>query len=920
MTGATPPASLDQAPAGATPPASLDQALASATPPASLDQALAEIGRLHELADVNAQSALLHAMRASALEQDVQRRAAQVRTIRASTSWRLTSPLRAAVFLMTRGPRAAGRIAGVVAKDGVGAAAAQMQRLLRRLLPQRARRPDPAILEGYARKPDAAAPAILAPRVLIVAELSLLQCAKYRVWQKQAHFARLGTACTVLDWNNIEACRSALQTHALAIFYRVPGFADVLSLIEEANRLGVASVWEADDLIFDQGHYEANRNLDTLDPALRREVLAGVALFRTAMLACDRTIASTAALAERMQEAGAGPTTVIENALDAETIEAAAAARARPRPSGGAVVIAYGSGSKAHDIDFTMAAPALAEVLARRPAVRLRLIGDLTLPAVLLPYAERIERLAATGYVAYLGLLGEADISIAPLEATAFNDAKSNIKFIEAAMLGLPSVCSGRANFRTVIDPGANGFLADDDAAWLEALLRLVDDAGLRQRLGQAALATVLGRYDPEIVARQQVAPLTAGLDQQTQPALRVLAVNIYFAPVSYGGATIVAEQMARRLHARPDTDMFVFTSREDASAQYTLRRYDWESVPVIAVRLPSHDVIAEFDNPELATVFADVLRAVQPDVVHFHCVQNLGAGLLRLCQELALPYVVTLHDAWWLCARQFMVMANDSYCFQTRIDLNVCEACVPGALHLRQRFKILMQALSGAALVLSPSESHRQLYLANGLDPARVLVNHNGIRMPERPRRRQAGSVLRFGYVGGVSGLKGYHLIRKAFERIAASNYELLLVDNTLNLGFSTIDTAEWRVAGTIRTVPAYDQAGLDDFFDGLDVLLFPSQWKESFGLIVCEALARDVWVVVTEGVGAAEFVVDAENGTVIPLINDPRPLREAVQALLAAPGRLAGHVNRHKGRLHTYDAQAEALHGMLKRAVSLP
>ncbi len=894
----------------------------SGSVPASLDEARREIDRLHELAEVNAQSALLHAMRASALEMDVQRRAAQVQIIRTSTSWRVTFPIRAAAYLLTKGPRAglrtARRVAGVVAKEGMGEAAAKVGRRLRSLAPKRARRPDPAIRDSYARKPGPAAPAILAPRVLIVAELSLPQCAKYRVWQKQAHLSLLGTDCTVLDWNNIEACRSALQTHALVIFYRVPGFADVLSLIEEAKRLQVTSFWEADDLIFDLGHYQANRNLDTLDPALRREVLSGVELFRAAMLACDRTIASTAALAERMQEAGAGPTTVIENALDAETVRAAEAVRARPRPQGGAVVVAYGSGSKAHDIDFTMAAPALAELLRRRPEVRLRLIGDLTAPAALLPHADRIERLAATGYVAYLGLLGEADISLAPLEATAFNDAKSNIKFIEAAMLGLPSVCSARANFRSVIENGANGFLADDDDAWLDALTRLVDDPALRRRLGEAARATVLGRYGPEIVARQQVAPLTAGLDRRTRPALRVLAVNIFFAPISYGGATIVAEQMAQRLQARPDTDMFVFTSRGDESAQYMLRRYDWDGVPVIAVRLPRHDVISEFDNPEMAVVFADVLRAVQPDVVHFHCVQNLSAGLLRVCQDLALPYVVTLHDAWWLCARQFMVMENDSYCFQTRIDLNVCEACVPGALHLRQRFKILMQALSGAALVLSPSESHRQLYLANGLDPERVLVNHNGIRMPERPRRRQAGDVLRFGFVGGISGLKGYHLIRKAFERIAASGYELLLVDNTLNLGFSTIDTAGWRVAGTIRTVPAYDQAGLDDFFDGIDVLLFPSQWKESFGLIVCEALARDVWVVVTEGVGAAEFVVDGENGTVIPLVNDPRPLREAVEALLAAPERLAGHVNRHKALLNTYDAQAEDLHGMLERAVS--
>ena len=138
--------------------------------------------------------------------------------------------------------------------------------------------------------------------------------------------------------------------------------------------------------------------------------------------------------------------------------------------------------------------------------------------------------------------------------------------------------------------------------------------------------------------------------------------------------------------------------------------------------------------------------------------------------------------------------------------------------------------------------------------------------------------------------------------------------MDNTLKLGFSSIDVTEWRVAGRIETVPAFSQDNLDDFFDGIDVLLFPSQWKESFGLIVCEALARDVWVVVTAGGGAAEFVVPGENGTVIPLVNDPAPLQAAIEALLADAPRLLNHVNPHKALLTTYDQQAEELHGMLQ------
>ena len=883
-----------------------------------------EVERLRRLQRVNAQSAMLHAMRASALELDVQRRAQQVDIIRSSTSWRLTAPLRGLVRLVTQGPavtiRAGGEAARLLARRGAAGAANHTVNRLRRAAARLASRRGRAKAKAnpYVLPASVPAASILAPRVLIIAELSLPQCAKYRVWQKQAHLELLGHACTVLDWGNADACRSALQTHALAIFYRTPGFESVLALVAEAKRLRVTTYWEADDLIFDIDRYRENRNLDTLDPALKAEVLAGVPLFRRAMLACDRTIASTAGLADAMRAMGAGATLVIENALDRETIEVAAQVRQRPRPARDTVVIAYGSGSKAHDVDFQAAAPALAAVLRGHAQARLRLIGEVQLPAELLGLSAQVERWPATGYAAYLGVLGEADISIAPLEDTPFNDAKSNIKFLEAAMLGLPSVCSPRAAFRTAVEDGVTGFLAADTAEWQDALTRLVVDAGLRARVGQAALGAVSARYAPARIAETQARALVAGLDARTRPGLRVLAVNIFYAPVSFGGATIVAEEMAERLHARPDTEVVVFTSRE-GSSQYQLTRYAHDGLAVIATALPAPNVISEFDNPEMAAVFADVLAAVEPDVVHFHSVQRLSAALLRTCQAAGIPYAVTLHDAWWLCARQFMVRGDDSYCFQTRIDVAVCEACLPGARHLGERLDMLLQGLEAADLLLSPSEAHRRLFLANGLSPERLVVNQNGIRLPSRPRRRSGGPALRFGYVGGISGLKGFHLVRAAFEATLARDYVLVIVDNTLKLGWSSIDVRDWEVAGRIEVVPAFDQAGLDAFFDGIDVLLFPSQWKESFGLIVCEALARDVWVVVTEGGGAADFVTDGENGTKIPLVNDPRPLQAAVEQLLAMPERIIGHTNPHKGRIVGYAHQAEELHGML-RSIARP
>ena len=466
---------------------------------------------------------------------------------------------------------------------------------------------------------------------------------------------------------------------------------------------------------------------------------------------------------------------------------------------------------------------------------------------------------------------------------------------------------------------GETGFLADDEAAWFAALDRLAGDAALRARLGEAARALAHARYAPEAIAREQVAGLLAPHEAPRGPArLRVLMANVFYAPRSYGGATIVVEQMARRLHAMPDTEVVVVTSLDAEGAAPAVARYVQDGITVFALPVASSDVIAAYDDPACAREFGYVLDAVRPAIVHLHSVQGLGATIATACRDRAIPYVITLHDPWWLCARQFMVTGQGRYCFQKHIDLHVCEACLPGATHIKVRLDLLRCVLDGAALLLSPSAAHRALYLAQGIAPERIVVAPNGVRLPERQRAgAPARTVIRFGYVGGDEAVKGYPLLQLAFAALSRTDWELVLVDNTLNLGFASIDAADWQLGGQVRIVPAYTQETMDAFFEGIDVLLFPSQWKESFGLTVREALARDVWVITTDGGGPAEAVTEGVNGTIIPLDGQHHGLKHAIEALLNAPERLAGYRNPHRGDVFGYDTQAVQLAALLASVV---
>ena len=89
-------------------------------------------------------------------------------------------------------------------------------------------------------------------KVAIIGEMSIPQCKKYRVTQKQEMFKALGIPCSVTSWTDYEEAKKQISLASVVIFYRVPAFDSVMALINECRRLRIKTYWDVDDLIFDE--------------------------------------------------------------------------------------------------------------------------------------------------------------------------------------------------------------------------------------------------------------------------------------------------------------------------------------------------------------------------------------------------------------------------------------------------------------------------------------------------------------------------------------------------------------------------------------------------------------------------------------------------------------------------------------------
>lgn len=130
-------------------------------------------------------------------------------------------------------------------------------------------------------------------------------------------------------------------------------------------------------------------------------------------------------------------------------------------------------------------------VRAALPGVRLTLCGSSPPPAVQALAADDVE---VTGWVASTApYLDRARVSIAPLRYGAGVKGKIG----EAMVHGLPVVTTGIGAEGMGIEDGGHALVADDPAAFADAVVRLHADAALWERIAAAGRAHVAGRLSP---------------------------------------------------------------------------------------------------------------------------------------------------------------------------------------------------------------------------------------------------------------------------------------------------------------------------------------------------------------------------------------------------------------------------------------
>lgn len=92
------------------------------------------------------------------------------------------------------------------------------------------------------------------------------------------------------------------------------------------------------------------------------------------------------------------------------------------------------------------------------------------------------------------------DIGINPLPDDEFTRGKCGFKIVQYMALGIPSVVSPVAANAEILEDGKQGFWANNEKEWVEKLSLLIQNAALRQKMGQAARQRAENKYSIDAV------------------------------------------------------------------------------------------------------------------------------------------------------------------------------------------------------------------------------------------------------------------------------------------------------------------------------------------------------------------------------------------------------------------------------------
>ncbi len=354
---------------------------------------------------------------------------------------------------------------------------------------------------------------------------------------------------------------------------------------------------------------------------------------------------------------------------------------------------------------------------------------------------------------------------------------------------------------------------------------------------------------------------------------MRILQVTHQYPPHHVGGVELITQALSNHLTHFGHT--VAVLTRAPVQTQQT-----FDERGVIVHRLPeaaskAARFVATFADISTLNIATQVIKQFKPAVVHIQQLMGFPSALVSVFDEHHIPYVISLHDYWFVCANAQRI-TNDTHqvcdgphgdncgrCMLARTGLPTFASSLVMPIATR-RNRALQQVIGHARAVIANSQFVLDWFGTQGFDTRAWSLARYGLDRPNAFARSHASHPFRVAYVGGLAWQKGVHVLIDAFNALPHDAELCIAGDETAFPDY----VAQLKTVATHPGIRFVGRQTRDDVWRLLgesDVVAVPALWHETSSLIAQEGLAAGCYVLAARMGAIGEAITDNTHGRLI-------------------------------------------------------
>lgn len=274
-----------------------------------------------------------------------------------------------------------------------------------------------------------------------------------------------------------------------------------------------------------------------------------------------------------------------------------------------------------------------------------------------------------------------------------------------------------------------------------------------------------------------------------------------------------------------------------------------------------------------------------------FHFMNSVGLYSGRKAKAMGATLLCDVREEHLDFQRRILIEEYRRLGITAKLPLSRCAAKVKAELSLADYFIV-------------PSSYAKNTFVEEGIEPHKIFVVPYGFDPEQFYPLPKNDDIFRVLFVGGLIPRKGIQYLLEAFTQVNLPNAKLLLI--------GPWDPRLQRIIRTdnsITHIPNVPKVELFRYYSNASVFVLPSV-ADAQPLVVLEAMACGLPVIVSKHCGSTDFVREGIDGFIIP-IRDVGTLKDRLHLLYKDEGKRQqmGHEARNRIRQFTWESYGKRI-----------